>query len=291
MIKDYKTENIQTILFAGHGQVGKTTLNESLLAAGASIKEPGAVDKGTTVSDFDEEEIARHMSLKSSTSFVEYQDHKINFLDAPGSPDFIGEIRACLHVVDSVIILVDAEVGVQIEAEKHARLAREFNVPRVAFVNKLDKENADFEAALRSISEKFGKPAIPFWLPMGKGSGFKGVIDLFTMKALTFAGEAATPQVSDIPPDIKQTAETAREKLIEAAAEGDDALTEKFLDGQPLSDAEVSQGLNEVIRSGNFIPVWCGCAHRVACAQALLDNLLQVMPHSGQHPVFQGFEP
>jgi len=291
MIKDYKTEKIQTILLAGHGQVGKTTLNESLLAAGGAIKEPGLVNKGTTVSDFDEEEIARKMSLKTSLSFVEYQDRKINLMDTPGSPDFIGEVRAGLHVADSILINIDAESGVQIEAEKHARLAREFKVPRVAFVNKMDKENADFEAALSSVTEKFGKPAIPVWLPIGKGSNFTGVVDLLKMKAFTFAPDSPKPKISEIPDDMKTTASTAHEKLIEAAAEGDDTLTEKFLDGQTLTDEEIAKGLNEVIIAGSFVPVLCGSGNRPACAANLLEFFILVMPHAGQHPVFTGFEP
>ncbi|MCK5242124.1 elongation factor G [bacterium] len=291
MISDYKTENIQTILLAGHGQVGKTTLNESLLVVGGSIKEPGLVDKGTTVSDFDEEEIARKMSLKTSLSFIEYQNRKINFMDTPGSPDFIGEVRAGLHVTDSILISVDAESGVQIEAEKHARIAQEFNVPRVALVNKMDKENADFAAALDSITQKFGKPAIPLWLPIGSGGNFTGVVDLMKMKALLFEGNTPKPKVADIPAEIKDAADEAHEKLIEAAAEGDDTLTEKFLNGQTLTDEEIAKGLNEIISANSFVPVLCGCGNRIACAQALLDSFLLFMPNAGQHPDFAGFEP
>ncbi|MCD4813786.1 elongation factor G [bacterium] len=289
MIKDYKMENIQTILLAGHGQVGKTTFNESLLVAGGSLSEPGLIDKGTTVSDFDEEEIARKMSLKASLSFVEYQDHKINFIDTPGSPDFIGEVRAGLHVADSVCILVDGESGVQVEAEKHARIAEEFHIPRVAIINKMNKENADFEAALESITTKFGKTAVPLWLPMGQGADFKGVIDLMRMKALTFEG--TSPKIGPIPEDMQAAANAAHEKLIEAAAEGDDTLTEKFLEGQTLTDAEIATGLDEVLVAGSFVPVICGCGNSVACAAAALDFFLLVLPTASQYPAKEGFDP
>jgi elongation factor G len=291
MISDYRSENIQTILLAGHGQVGKTTLNESLLVVGGSIQEPGMVEKGTTVSDFDEEEIARKMSLKASLSYLEYQNRKINIMDAPGSPDFIGEVRAGLHITDSILIAVDAESGVQIEAEKHSRIAQEFHVPRIAFINKMDKENADFDSALDSISQKFEKPAVPLWLPIGSGASFTGVVDLLKMKALLFENNSAKPKVSDIPADMKDAANEAHEKLIESAAEGDDTLTEKFLDGQTLSDEEIAKGLNEIIMHNSFIPVVCGCGNRLACAQALLDTFLLFLPTASQHPDFAGFEP
>ncbi len=291
MIKDYRMENIRNILLAGHGHVGKTTLNESLLTAGGALKEPGSIEKGTTVSDFDEEEIARKVSLRTAVSFVEYQDRKLNFLDTPGSPDFIGEIRAALHIVDAMLLVIDSEAGTQIETEKHACLASEFNVPRVVFVNKMNKENANFEAALESVSQKFGKPAVPVWLPLGSGSSFTGVIDLLSMKALKFETGANTPVVVEIPADQQAEAKAAHERLIEAAAEGDDSLTEKFLDNQTLTTAEIAKGLNEVIIAGSFIPATCGCGNLPACASALLDFMILTLPHAGQRPATEGFAP
>ncbi|MCK5218734.1 elongation factor G [bacterium] len=291
MLKDYRTENIRNILLAGHGHVGKTTLNESLLTAGGVLKEPGSIDKGTTISDFDEEEIARKVSLRTTISYVEYQDRKLNFLDTPGSPDFIGEIRAALHVVDSVLLVVDSEAGMQIEAEKHARLASEFNVPCAVFVNKMNKENANFEAALESISQKFGKPTVPVWLPLGSGSSFTGIIDLLSMKAFKFEAGSNTPIVSEIPADREAEAKAAHEHLIESAAEGDDSLTEKFLDNQILTSDEIAKGLNEVIIAGRFIPVTCGCGNLPACASALLDFMIFALPHAGQRPATESFTP
>ncbi len=291
MLKDYRTENIRNILLAGHGHVGKTTLNESLLTAGNVLPAPGSIEKGTTVSDFDEEEIARKVSLRTALSHVEYQGHKLNFLDAPGSPDFIGEIRAALHVADSMLLVIDSEAGTQIETEKHARLASEFNVPQVVFINKMDKELANFEAALESVSLKIGKPAVPVWLPLGSGSSFTGVIDLLSMKAFKFKAGANTPVVSEIPADQKAAADAAHERLIETAAEGDDSLTEKFLNNQPLTNAEIAKGLNEVILAGSFIPVTCGCGNLPASAAALLDFMILVLPHAGQRPAAEGFAP
>lgn len=291
MLQNYRTENIHNLLIAGHGQTGKTTLTESLLVAGGALPAAGSVDKGTTVSDFDEEEIARKISLKLSLAFLEHQDHKINLLDAPGSPDFIGEFRAGLHVADACLILVDAEAGVQVEAEKHAHYAADFQVPRLALVNKLDKEHADFEAAVESISKKFGKPAIPVWLPLGQGQAFTGVVDLLQMKALTFEPGAAKPKAGDIPAAAQDAAAAAREKLVEAAAEGDDTLTEKFLEGKPLSSEEIARGLSESLLAGHCVPVLCGGGHYPACAAALADFLVQALPHAGQRPEAKGFKP
>ncbi|MEW6516470.1 MAG: elongation factor G [candidate division FCPU426 bacterium] len=291
MLQNYRTENIHNLLIAGHGQTGKTSLTESLLVASGALPAPGSVDKGTTVSDFDEEEIARKISLKLSLAFVEHQGHKLNLLDAPGSPDFIGEYRAGLHVVDACLILVDAEAGVQVEAEKHARYAQDFQVPRLALVNKLDKEHANFDAAVESISKKFGKPAIPVWLPLGQGAAFKGAIDLLQMKALTFEAGAAKPKAGDIPAEMKDAAAKAKEKVVEAAAEGDDQLTEKFLEGQALSPEEIARGLGESVRAGNCIPVLCGGGNSPACASALLDVLIQLVPHAGLRADAKGFKP
>jgi len=291
MLKDYKPESIQNVLLAGHGQVGKTTLNESFLAAGGVILDPGQVDKGTTVSDFDEEEIARKTSLHTSLAFVEHEDHKINLLDAPGSPDFSGDILAALHVADSALIVVDAEFGPQVEAVKHARYAREFNVPRTVFVNKMDKERADYDGVIAAVSEKFGKLALPVWLPIGTGADFKGVIDLLKMKALLFPAGAKTPTMADIPAELHAEAQSARDKLVEEAAEGDDSLTEEFLEGKSLTPEEIDRGLNEDMMAGKFIPVLCGCANRVACAAALLDVLIEFAPHADEKPPLAGFAP
>jgi elongation factor G len=291
MLKDYRTDRIHNVLLAGHGQVGKTTLNESLLVAGGALAEAGSVERGTTVSDFDEEEIARKMSLRTTLSFVEYQDHKINLLDAPGSPDFSGDVLAALHVADSTLILVDAEAGPEIESIKHARYAQEFNVPRAIFVNKMDKERADFESAVEACTQKFHKPKLPIWLPIGQGADFQGVVDLLKMKALLFPAGAKTPTVAAIPPEMAEAAQKARDVLIEDAAEGDDQLTEEFLEGKPLTPEEIDRGLNEDMMSGKFIPVLCGCANRPACAAALLDFIIEVMPHAGERAAAEGFEP
>jgi len=291
MIKDYRTINIQNLLLAGHGQVGKTTFNESLLAAGGAIGEPGQVEKGTTVSEFDDEEIARKMSLRTTLSFVEYNDHKINLLDAPGSPDFVGDIRAALHVADSMLVLVDAEFGPEVESVKHSRFANEFGVPIAVFVNKMDKERADFDATLLAISEKFNKLALPVWLPIGSGAEFKGVVDLLKMKALMFPAGAKAPTVAEIPEDMKAEAQAARDKLVEEAAEGDDQLTEEFLEGKPLTPEEIDRGLNEDMMAGKFIPVLCGCGNRLSCAQSMLDFFLEVMPRADERPGMEGAEP
>ncbi len=291
MLTDYKTEKIQNLLLVGHGQVGKTTLTESLLVAGGFLHEPGGVEKGTTVSDFDEEEIARRTSLYTSLAYAEYRDHKLNLLDAPGAPDFIGQVITALHVADSVLLLVDAEAGPQIEAIKHSRYALELKVPRAVFINRMDKERANFPAAVEACAAKFNKPAVPVWLPIGSGTGFRGLVDLLNQKALFFSPEDRQPRTGEIPAEVAQAAETAREKLVETAAEGDDRLTEKFLEGQALSEEEILRGLNQGVLAGNFLPVFCGCANRVAGAQALLDACIAFMPHAGQHAVHSGFVP
>ncbi len=291
MIKDYPAAQLQNILIAGHGHVGKTTLTESLLAAGGSISQPGQVDKGTTVSDFDEEEISRKVSLHTSIAFVEYADHKLNFLDAPGSPDFIGDVLASLHVADSALVLVDAEVGPEIESLKHSRQAEAFEVPRALFLNKMDKERANFETTMELCTQKFSKPKIPIWIPIGAGENFQGVVDLLKMKALLFPKDSARYTEAPIPESMQAQAQAAREALIEAAAEGDDKLTEEFLEGQTLSPDEIDRGLNEDMMAGRFIPVFCGCANRVSCAAALLDVFIEFMPNAAEKTPWAGASP
>lgn len=282
MINNYIPENIQNILIAGHGQVGKTTLTESLLAAGGAIPSPGLVEKGSTVSDFDEEEINRKVSLHTSLTHLEYHQHKLNIMDTPGSPDFIGDMLAGLHVADSALVLIDAEVGPEIESMKHSKHAESFKVPRAVFVNKMDKERANFEATVETCTQKFGKPKIPIWLPIGSGDGFQGVIDILKMKALLFPSDSPKFTITEIPAELQAQAEAARATLIEAAAEGDDELTEEFLEGQELTTEEIDRGLNEDMMAGRFIPVLCGCANRVSCAAALLDIFIEFMPNAGE---------
>ncbi len=288
MSNPYSAAQIQNILIAGHGHVGKTTLTESLLAAAGAISQPGQVEKGTTVSDFDEEEISRKLSLHTSITFVDYADHKLNFLDAPGSPDFIGDVLAALHVADSALVLVDAEVGPEIESLKHSREAENFNVPRALFLNKMDKERANFETTMELCSQKFSKPKIPIWIPIGAGENFQGVVDLLKMKALLFPKDSPRYTIAPIPETMQAQAQAARETLIEAAAEGDDQLTEEFLEGQSLSTDEIDRGLNEDMMAGRFIPVFCGCANRVSCATALLDVFIEFMPNAAEKAPWNG---
>jgi elongation factor G len=190
-----------------------------------------------------------------------------------------------------MLLLVDSEFGPEVEAVKHSRFAEEFEVPRAVFVNKMDKERANFEAAVDAISDKFNKLALPVWLPIGSGSDFKGIIDLLKMKALMFAPGAKAPVVSEIPSEFKLEAQKARERLVEEAAEGDDQLTEEFLEGKALTPEEIDRGLNEDMMAGKFVPVLCGCGNRIACAAALLDFFIEVMPRADERPAWKGFEP
>ncbi len=258
-LKTYKTPQIRNIAFVGHSGTGKTTLAEALLHIAGAIDKPGSVEKGTTQSDYDPEETKRQISINSSLLPIEFEDIKINILDCPGSRDFVGEIKNSVRCAETALVLVDATVGVETGTEFAHAFADDYHIPQAFFVNKMDKERANFAAAVASIDEAFEDVhTIPVVLPIGEGTEFKGVVDLLEMKAIY--DPAGKRTVEDIPEDLADTAKEARKKLVEAAAEGNDELTEKFLMEEDLSNEEVILGLRQDMEAGRFCPVLCGSA-------------------------------
>ena len=250
------TRSLRNIAFAGHGGTGKTTLVEEILVAGGVIPKAEKVETGKTVSDFTEEEIARKISIHASMTHVSWKDVKINMLDTPGSADFVGEVYAAFRVADCAALLVGADVGVQIETIKLWRRLVALSMPRFVIVNKMEKERADFSRSVADLAEKFKAGFVPVIIPIGAGADFNGVIDLVDQKAYIGGKEAP------IPDDLKGEAESARQKLVESAAEGDDTLIEKFFADGTLTPEEIRRGLAGGIRNGKIVP---GGLHGGSC--------------------------
>ena len=273
-MKEYTTEFIRNIALISHGSGGKTMLAEALLHTTGAITRLGRIDDGSTVSDFEDEEVRRKLTLSTSVIPVEYKDYKINVLDTPGYTDFTGEVISALRVADGAIIIIDSVAGLEVGTEITWGYCDTFKLPRFLLVNKMDRDNADFKKALASVQEFSPIRLIPVQLPWGEKAAFKGVIDLLTMKA--YANEGKTPE--EIPADLKTAAEEARTALVEAAAEGEDSLLEKYLETTSLTDDELMRGLKAVIRNGLFVPVFVAAGGHEKGVLPLLDAVIKLMP-------------
>jgi elongation factor G len=279
-MKEYTTESIRNIALASHSSAGKTMLVEAMLHLTGATTRLGRVEDGTTISDFDEEEIRRGISLYTSVLPVEYRDVKINLLDTPGYTDFIGEVISALRVADGAIIVVDSVAGAEVGTEIAWNYCNTFQLPRFVVINKMDRDNANFQKALASIQNLTETRLIPVQLPWGEKASFQGVIDLISMKAYKGDGKTAV----EIPAEYRSAAEEARFALVEAAAEGEDELLEKYLESGELSNEEVIRGLKAVIRQGNFVPVFATSATTETGIFRLLDAIVDFFPSPAEIP-------
>ncbi len=273
-MKEYTTEFIRNIALVSHGSGGKTMLAEAFLHVTGGITRLGKIDDGSTVSDFEDEEIRRKLSLSTAVIPVEYKNYKINVLDTPGYTDFTGEVISALRVADGAVILVDSVAGLEVGTEITWGYCDTFNLHRFVVVNKMDRDNADFKKAIASVQEFSTIRLIPVQLPWGERAAFKGVIDLLSMKA--YAGDGKTSE--EIPADLKPAADEARMKLVEAAAEGEDALLEKYLESGELTDEELMRGLKAAIRSNLYIPVFVTAGGHEKGIVPLMDAFISLMP-------------
>jgi len=282
-MKEYTTEFLRNIALVSHGGAGKTMLAEAFLHATGATTRLGKVEDGTTVSDYDEEEQRRKISLYSSMIPVEHRDHKINIIDAPGYTDFVGEMISALSVADGAIILVDAVAGIEVGTELAWRYADQFNLPRFIVINKMDRDNADYAKVYAEIEEfvhAHGKRVVKVQIPIGEKQDFKGVVDVIGMKAYIGDGK----DTAEIPDDLKEEAEAAHFTMVEDAAEGEDELMEKYLENGSLTDEEMVRGLEDVVYSGEFVPVFCAAGAREIGTIALLNDIVDLMPPPAQGP-------
>ncbi|MFI5272800.1 MAG: elongation factor G [Ktedonobacterales bacterium] len=276
----FRPDQIRNVAVIAHGGSGKTSLVDAALYDTGAATRIGRVDEGTSISDYDPDEIKRRMSINLTVVPVEWKSSKINLLDTPGYADFVGEVMAALRVADSALVVTSAEKGVEVGTELVWRYADQHELPRMIFVNKLDRENTSYQRALDALRATFGTKVVPLTVPIGEAGALSGVVNLVTGKAYTFAGDKMTE--SSVPPDMAATIKQQRELLVESAVESDDDLMAKYLEGEELSEAELRQAISAGVASAALVPVLAGSTAKNIGIQALLDALVDFTPSASQ---------
>jgi elongation factor G len=290
MVKDFKIDQIRNIGVVGHGGVGKTSLVEAMLYDGKVTTRLGRIDDGTSLSDYTDDEIERKISIGASLLHLEWKNHKINIVDLPGYQDFTGEVVGGLRVTETALILLSAQAGVEVGSEQVWNIAENYKLARMFFINRMEKEHANFEKALKEAKEGFGQKVVPIQIPIGEGLNFKGVVDLIKMKALYFDPDGKYKE-DKIPAEMEGKAKEYQEKLMEAVAETEDAMLEKFFDKGELSGDEVIEGLRKGIVERKIYPLCCGSAWGNIGVTALLDDIVAYLPSPSDFAQIQGMVP
>jgi elongation factor G len=291
-VKEFAGDKIRNIGLVGHGGVGKTSLAETLLYCMGEINRIGKIDDGSTVSDYHPDEIERKISISTSMLHGEWKEWKINMLDTPGYSDFIGETKGALRVTDLAVVILNAVAGVEVGTEQVIEFADEYEIPRLFFLNRLDNEHANFNKAFQSVREQYGNGVVAFQLPVNQGEGFNKVIDLISMKMITYGSDGSGKgTVSDIPDEYTSKAEELHNKIIESAAESEDALMEAFFEAGELTDAQLLQGIRKGILTRSMLPVLCGSAEKNMGTHQLLDILGKFGPCTLDFGKVTGKEP
>jgi elongation factor G len=280
----YGLDNIHNIVLLSHGGAGKTSLSEAILFNAGAISRLGKVDDGSSTSDYDPDEMKRRISINLSLLPCEWRNNKINVLDAPGYADFVGEVRAGMRVGEGAVIVVCAASGVEVGTEMVWGYCNEAKLPRLIFINKMDRENADFAKVVEEIKAKLGSRCLPVQIAIGAHTGFQGVVDLLTMKAYT---GSPTKEV-EVPAAAKAQADSFREKLVEAIAEVDDALIEKYLGGEEISLEELIKTLRQAVVSGRIVPILTGSALQNVAVNRLMDAISDYLPLPKEQKVSTG---
>lgn len=276
-MKEYTTQQLRNIALIGHSGAGKTTFTETLLFVSKAITRRGTVEDGSTVMDFDEEEIRRKISINTGLAPIEWRGHKVNILDTPGYSDFIGEVIGALHVADLALTVIDAAAGVEVGTELTWAVAEERTLPAAVLINKMDRENANFDKALAALRDTFEARFVPVLLPIGAQADFQGVVDLLERKAYLGPKGEAGP----IPAELEEQVEAYYMELMEAAAEGDDTLLEKYFEEETLSPEEIIQGLRSAIVKRSVVPVLAASSNTIVGASRVLDLLVDLAPAPG----------
>ncbi len=275
-MKEYATEFLRNVALVGHGGTGKTSLAEAMLFVAKAINRLGRVDDGTTVLDFDPEETRRQISINTAQAPAEWKNHKINILDTPGYFDFVGDVIAALTVADSGLLVVCASSGVEVGTEKGWAYLEDAGLPRTVFVNKMDRENANFSRVVEQLRSFFGPKLVPVQLPIGEADTFSGIVDLVTMKAYFKDGDSF--KEGPIPADMQDQVEATREEMIEAASVADEDLMMKYLEGEALTDEEIENAVRLGTQTGEMVPILCGSAQSTLGIALLNDHIVQCMP-------------
>ena len=288
-MKVYEGVNVRNVAVIGHGHAGKTSLISAMLYTAGATQRQGRVDDGTATTDYDEEEIARKMSISASLAYAEWGNTKINFVDTPGFNMFVHEAKLVLPVVDAAVVVVDGVAGVEVVTERVWSYCEEYKTPRVIVASRMDRERADAERVLESLSNAFGRTVIPLELPIGKEKNLSGIVDLVRMKAYTYElGGSGKGKEGEIPADMKEAAQAAHEKLVELIAEGDDALMEEFFDKGTIPEEHLVPALHNAIREDKIFPLLFASGLGNVSADRLMDFIVEFTPAATEHDVVRG---
>jgi len=280
-MQQYGLGNIRNVVLLSHSGAGKTSASEAMLFSTGAIKRLGKVDDGTTTSDYDPDEVKRQISISLSLLPCEWKGAKLNLIDTPGYSDFVGEVRAAMRVSEGAVIMVCAASGVEVGTEQVWEYCEQGALPRLVFINKMDRENADFNKTVGQIQARFGSKCLPLQLPIGAQNTFEGIVNLLTMKAYT----GTDAKEAELPSALQSQADSFREKLIEAVAEVDDKLIEKYLEGQELSQEELGEGLRQAVVAGKVVPILTGSALKNVGISLLMDAIQDYLPSAKERAV------
>lgn len=284
-MKVYDAASIRNVTVAGHAGCGKTQLVSAMLFTAGMVNRLGRVDEGNTVTDYDEEEIARKHTLTASPAYAEWNKTKLNIIDTPGFSNFFSDTRSAMRVTEAALIVVDAVAGAEVQTEKAWEAAAELELPRVVALNRLDRERASLERSLESLRATCGRTIVPIQLPIGEGPEFAGIVDLVAMKAYTFATDASGRMTEgEVPAAMAEAASSAREALIEMVAEADEQLMEKFFEAGTLTQDELVAGLRAATRMARVFPLVCTSGAMNVGVQPLLDVLVNYVPSPAERP-------
>ena len=288
-MKAYEGANIRNVAIVGHGHAGKTSLVSAMLYTSGATQRHGRVDDGSATTDYDDEEIARKMSIGASLAYVEWGKTKINIVDTPGFNMFVHEAKMVLPVVDAAIVVVDGVAGVEVVTQRVWNYCEEYKTPRLIVASRMDRERADAERVLESLTNAFGRMVIPLELPIGKEKNLRGVIDLVRMKAYTYdLGGNGKGKESEIPEDLKAQAQESHERLVEIVAEGDDALMEEFFEKGTIPEEDLIPALHNAIREDKIFPLIYGSGLGNIGADRVMDFIVDYTPAPSEHEWVQG---
>jgi elongation factor G len=292
MPREHPLERYRNIGIIAHIDAGKTTTTERVLFYTGRTHRLGSVDDGTTVTDWMEQERERGITIVSAAVTAEWRDHVVNLIDTPGHIDFTAEVQRSLRVLDGGVVVFDAVQGVEPQSETVWRQADRYSVPRICFVNKMDRVGASYERSVESIRERLGANAIEVQMPIGAEAGFRGVVDLIEDRAILWTDETgSSPEVVEVPPDLRAEAGERRARMVEQIVETDDELTLRYLNGETVSSAELRQSLRAAVISGRATPVFCGSSLRNKGVQPLLDAVVDYLPSPVDIPPVRGVKP
>ncbi|MBL8039783.1 MAG: elongation factor G, partial [Chthonomonas sp.] len=281
-LKQYSADKIRNVAIVGHGGAGKTMLVEHMLFTAGAIDRLGNVEAGNTQSDYDPLEIRRKISVGASIVPLEFHDHKINIIDVPGFPDFIGDLHGVARVVESMIFVCEAKKDIDVGFDLAWEIADQHGLAKCIFINKLERDNADYEGLIETLHQRYGRGVVNVQIPIGHQAAFAGVLDLLTMKVYKGADRGVT--MEEIPSAYASEADERREKMMDAAAEGDDELAMKYLDGQQLTAEEIEHGLLVGTETGKVVPVLLGSASTGIGVATLLDRIIGELPAPSEVP-------